>query len=266
MTDEMNGDDPSVNGESTSPQLELPIRPEPLLPEPIGVGTLSFFALFRGTLFEPKATFQRLTGPLSVPFALFFALGVHWAGSALEFIWRSSLGHLVEDRTNFWLTALQRLFLESADPNRFPFDGLKQQVAQWIWGIGAVLIDPLKTLQQVLTIAIFVWFGGKLLHRIRRDDGRFEANLSFEMALTLVCLAQGPTILQGVPVYGMIVSPLFSFLVLTLGAQVIYRVSFFRGMVIAAFPTLVYFGSLLFGIFVLVRFIANLASQIFFTM
>ena len=106
----------------------------------------------------------------------------------------------------------------------------------------------------------------KCRNRIRHDDDRFEANTSFAMAITLVSLAQGPTILQGIPVYCVIVSPLFSFLVLTLGCQVVYRVSFARAAVIASFPTLVYFASFLAAIYVVVNLVANVASQIFFTM
>jgi hypothetical protein len=242
-------------------QLELPIHPESDLS-----GSRTYFTYLRESLLEPKALFLRLKGPLSIPFALFFAVSVHWAGAALEFVWKSSLGKLVENRTSFWMSALEKVFMETAETDRFPFEGLKEQFVRWIWGIGSVLIDPLKTLHQVVTLAFFVWVAGKIFNRLSREDLDTESRLSFPMALTLVCLAQGPSLLQGIPLYGAIVASTLSFIVLALGAQVTYRTSFLRAILIASFPSLIYYGSILLGLAVLAGFLFNFVSQIFWSL
>lgn len=248
--------------EQEAQQLDLPLQPE----SPFK-GLSEYTKLLKRSIFEPSEAYKTLNAkPLSIPYALFFAVSVHWMGSALEFVWKSSLGKLFAERANFFTGAFEKIFNDTADTNAFPFEGLKQQFMTWIWGVGAVILDPIKTLYQILILSSFIWIAGKIFNQIPNDDESFKQRLSFSMALTLVCVSQGPSLLQGIPIYGTLVSNVLGFLTLMLGAHVIYRTTKIRGAIIAVFPSLIYYASILAGIALLLGLAFNFLSQFIWSM
>ncbi len=245
-----------MQDQSTEPQLELPIHPtneaSPFT---------RYFRLLFGLMTKPRETFDRIVLPISLPGAVFFALVTHWMGAALEWVWKSALGKALEERPTFWMKAVERIFNEASDERFYVLIDLKEKFLKWVWGIGSVFIDPVITASKLLILGSLVWIGAKILHGVPPTDEKYRERLSFSTAVCLICLSQAPSILQGLPLFGNLVSQFFCFFVLVIGVSRIYRVNIGRAVVIAAFPTILFWLSVLGAIAFVAFFVFRIVTS-----
>lgn len=197
----------------------------------------------RRILLEPRAFFRAMPalGGLSGPLA--FALITHWIGETLNFLWRNWVGSRLSD-------VLRSLFKVAEDVSAAGIGGRAEQLAlardrlfDWLWGVGPVLLDPVKTLLTLLFLSSLVYLGVRLLVTPGRNGA--PRTLQFETALRIVCYGSTPGILAAVPLFGGVAAWIGTLVITVIGAQEVYRISGGRALVIALFPNLLFVGIIL---------------------
>ncbi len=196
---------------------------------------------------HPVRFFRRmpLEGGVSGPLA--FALVTHWLASALEYLWHSLIGGAATEYVNEVLKMAGNVADVDNPGQSARLFQLKDQLLHWIWGTGSVVADPFLTLASILFTTLFVYAGARLL--VTPDKDGHPHNISYESALRVVCYGLSPSILAAIPLAGGFVAGLCVSIVTIIGAREVYRITTGRAIVVALFPRILLYGTLLLGLF-----------------
>ncbi len=204
-----------------------------------------FFRDLWNIITRPTAFFARMPREGGITGPLVFALITHWLGAAIEFLWQSATGGAM-------LRVFNDLFQVAGEVADVDHPGraalllqARDRLAHWIWGTGAVLLDPFLTMASILFTSWMVFVGARLLV----TPGRAGApdRIRFETALRIVCYGMSPAILAAVPFIGLVISKICVVIVTVIGAREVYRTGTARATAIALFPKLLFLAILLSG-------------------
>ena len=184
-----------------------------------------YFSTIRKIIFSPTIFFQSLPSAEGISHALTFAIIVHWLSSAILFIEQGILQTQVQSLLN---PAIQP-FLE----NHFGIS-----FSQWLWGTGAVLLDPFFTAIAIVFSSFFVFVGTRIL---------ISAKISFESVLRIISYGMAPILLSIIPVIGPLIASISIFVVTVIAIKEIYQVRTGRAVLVVLFPKLLILSGLLFA-------------------
>jgi hypothetical protein len=220
---------------------------------------IRYFSKLKQLLFHPTKYFQSM--PLDEPLshALAFALVTEWIGSAFNYIWMNGIKVV-------FLPQLEEVFKLGTDlseidhPGRGAVvSGLKNQVVEWFFGTGTVLLSPFLSLFKILWLSLIVLIGAKIF--LPRSPG--GKAVSYDAILRIICLGTAPAILMAIPFLGYFLSGFLTFIITTIGVREYFRVSALRAGTVVSFPFLLLI--ILFGAFfgMLALAFIKIASGIF---
>lgn len=218
-------------------ELSVETAPNPLV---------RYFATLKALLTRPTLFFRNLPRPTGFVAPLFFGILTSWIGSALEYLWYAGFGKVFENRISDFMHAMEKI-PDIDTSGRFESTlAMRQRMTDWVFGVGAVLIDPFKTCAWILFLSFFVWVAARLFGN--RDYPAGERRLDYETAISIVGYAQAAALFKGVPMLGGMLAAVFATVLSVIGATETYRVGTGRALVIALFPTLLFWGVLLAGL------------------
>ncbi len=231
----------STQGECPACGFALDRTPPAVSAEPDSTSILRrYFSTIWSILTRPTAFFRKMPVRGGISYPLAFALVTHWLGSAIEYLWRATLGGYL----NNYVDTLMRMAGDVAEVDspgrRAAILEMKEQFTHWMWGAGAVVADPFKTLFSVFFTAVFVYAGARILVTPGKNGAPSE--ITFESALRIVCFGLTPSLLAGVPLAGWFLSTFGILIVTVIGAREVYRISTGRALVVALFPKILLFG------------------------
>jgi len=122
---------------------------------------------------------------------------------------------------------------------------LREKFAEWVFGVGAVLIDPFKTCAWILFLSFFIWVAARLF--ANRDYAPEERRLDYATAVSIAGFAQAAALFKGIPFLGGVISVIFATVLSIIGATESYRVTTGRAILIALFPSILFWGLLFTG-------------------
>lgn len=213
-------------------------------------------------LVHPRLFFRSmpLKGGLSQP--LVFALVTHWIGSALGFLWKTSL----KGPTHYWAGAGNplgfRFFSDDIDQMSRGTYLLhyRDQILNWFWGAGPVIGDPILTVFSILGTSFLVFIGARILVA---PDPEVRPAVTYESAVKIISYGMTPHILKALPWVGPYFSSFGVMLLTIIGAQEVYRLSTLRAITIALFPKLLFIGIILSGVFLIAFAFIHFVSLFF---
>lgn len=193
-------------------------------------------------LTRPTDYFRKLPRNGSIPGALAFALVSHWLGSALSYLWKIIIGgHIRNTVAPIFQLVIQVLGLEDSRHTE-GYSNARDQVVQWIWGSGPVIMDPFFALVRILFTAAFVFAGARILVPRRQT-------VDFESSLRVVAYGMTPAILAGLPIFGGPISTLLVMIVTVIAAREVYRIPTGRAIVVGLFPQVLFLAIIAAGAF-----------------
>jgi hypothetical protein len=210
--------------------------------------------LTRPATFFREIPFRKgLTGPLC------FALTTHWIGSALGFIWHLMLGGSVHRFFQGLFRSMENGYDVDSPARTAQLSQIRDQILEWFFGVGPVLLDPFFTLVSILVTSLFVFAGARIL--VAPSKKGHPDEISFESAVRIVCFGMTPSLLNSFPILGGFIASLYTLIVTVIGTKETYRVNTGRALIIALFPKLLFLGILLGGllsiIMVIVKFMTS---------
>lgn len=216
-------------------------RETPNSPNPI----FHYFKTLQAVLTRPSLFFRDLPRPTGIVGPLFFGILTSWFGSALQYFWYMGFGRLFESRFSDLMRAFEKVPQIDTSGQFTPgqFDTaneIRKKITEWVFGVGAVLIDPFKTFIWILFLSTFIWIAARLF--ANRDYPPEEKRLRFETAISIVAFSQAAALFKGVPMVGGVLAVVFAMVIAVIGATETYRVSTGRAIVIALFPTILFWG------------------------
>jgi hypothetical protein len=206
----------------------------------------NYFGTLKAILTRPTAFFRGLPRPTGFVGPLFFGILTSWFGSALEYLWYSGFGKIFGSRMTDLIHAFEKVPQIDSSGQFETALALREKVTDWVFGVGAVLIDPFKTCAWILFLSFFIWVGARLF--ANRDYAPQERRLSYETALSIAAYAQAAALFKGVPILGGMIAAIFAMVIGVIGATETYRVTTGRAIVIALFPTILFWGLLIAGV------------------
>ncbi len=213
---------------------EVPTSPNPVL---------HYFKTLKAVLTAPTLFFRDLPRPTGVVGPLFFGILTSWIGSALEYLWYSGFGRLFESRISDILHAFEKVpQIDSSGQFETALE-MRKKVTEWVFGMSAVLIDPFKTCAWILFLSFFIWVAARLF--ANRDYPPAEKRLTYETAISIVAFSQAAALFKGVPIVGGMIAAIFAMIIAVIGATETYRVTTGRAVVIALFPSILFWGLIL---------------------
>jgi hypothetical protein len=216
-------------------------RTEPLSANPIS----NYFATLKALLTGPTLFFRNLPRPTGFVGPLFFGIVTSWIGSALEYLWYTGFGHAFGSRMSDLMRALEKVPQIDSSGQFESALAMRQRVTDWVFGVGSVLIDPFKSFVWILFLSTFVWIAARLF--ANRDYAPAEKRLDFETAVSIIAYSQAAALFKCVPVMGGFIAAIFAMVLSVIGATETYRVTSGRAIVIALFPTILFWGLLFAG-------------------
>jgi hypothetical protein len=198
-------------------------------------------------LTQPSVFFRSLPLRGGVAGPLAFALITHWMGSAVAFLWRLSVGGALGGYFEQMLRMAGDV-AEVDNPGRnTQLLQITERIKHWVWGAGAVIVDPFTTLLQILFISFLVFVGARLLVTPGKNGAPRE--ITFESALRIVCFGLTPSILAVLPLFGGPVAYIYRIIVTVIGAREAYRISGTRATLVALFPQVLLLSGILLALF-----------------
>ncbi len=203
---------------------------------------LSYFLTLKKILTRPTLFFKELKRPPGVVGPLFFGIVTNWFATALEYTWFTGLRGFFGTRLTEIFRALDKSSEIDSSGQASALLAMREKVVDWMFGVGSILIDPFKTCAQILALSFFVWVGARIFAKISVDS---EERLSYESAVSIVGYSMAASLFKGVPIVGGLIAGIFIASIAIIGARETYRVSSGRAVVIALFPTLLFWAVIL---------------------
>lgn len=207
---------------------------------------LNYFATLKAVLTRPSLFFRELPRPTGFVGPLFFGILTSWFGSALEYLWYAGFGKLFQSRWADLLHAFEKVPQIDSSGQFETALAMRQRAADWVFGVGSVLIDPFKSCAWILFLGFFIWVAARLF--ANRDYPAAERRLDYETAVSIVAFSQAASLFKGVPIVGGMIAAVFAMVIGVIGATETYRVGTGRAIVIALFPSILFWGVLLAGV------------------
>ncbi|MEW6057703.1 MAG: hypothetical protein AB1540_13920 [Bdellovibrionota bacterium] len=211
-----------------------------------------FFNDLRLVVFHPGRFFSSnaalLSGSSGLSSALTFAVVVQWLAAFFNFVWTSSIGTLVQGR----IEDLVRIASDvtQTDPAAVhSLDQLKENMAEFLFGAGAVVLTPFTTLVKLSIIALLVHVAVRFFMREHSDRPH-----SYATTLKTLAYASGPWILCVIPGVGMVLAWILTFAASVIGLKEVYRSTTTRSMLSVLFPELLFL-TFVFGVLVVLLFL-----------
>lgn len=211
-----------------------------------------YFIDLKDLLTRPTFFFRNLERPVNPASPLFFGIVTSWIGAALEYLWYVGFGKFFESRIEDILRALEKTSEIDSSGQTETMLMMREKFVNWVFGMGSVLIDPFKTCVKILFLSFFVWIAARIFGNLsskESDVEPLEDRFRYENAVAIVGYAMAATIFKGIPVVGGLISGTFIVVLSVIGAQEIYRVGSGRAIVIALFPSLLFWGLIFATIF-----------------
>lgn len=205
---------------------------------------VTYFKTLKAILTHPTQFFRTLKRPPGIVGPLLFGIITNWIGSALEYIWFTGLRGFFGTRLSDIFRALDRSSEIDSSGQAGAVLAMRERIVEWMFGVGSVLIDPFKTCAQILFLSFFVWIGARIFAKLTPDA---EERLGYQSAVAVVGYSMAASLFKGVPIIGGLIAGIFVVIIAITGARETYRVGSGRALVIALFPTLLFWGLLLAG-------------------
>lgn len=206
---------------------------------------VTYFITLKSILTQPTLFFRNLKRPTGLVAPLLFGIITNWIASALEYLWFTGLGKFFGSRLSDIFQALDKSSEIDSSGRTGALLAMREKVVDWMFGVGSVLVDPFKTCAQILFLSFFVWIGARIFAKISADA---EERLSYESAVSVVGYSMAASLFKGVPIVGGLIAGVFIMMIAIIGARETYRVSSGRALVIALFPTLLFWGLIFAGV------------------
>lgn len=223
-------------------------------PNPIS----AYFLTLKSILTKPTAFFRDLPRPTGMVRPLVFGIVTSWIGSALEYLWFTGFGKLFAGRIADLMRAFEKVPEIDSSGQFETALAIRERVTEWIFGVGSVLIDPFKSCAWILFLSFFIWVAARLF--ANRDYPPAERRLAYETAVSIVAFSQAAALFKGVPVVGGMIAAVFAMVIGVIGATETYRVTTGRAILIALFPSILFWGVLIAG---MIAFFSAIAMLIF---
>lgn len=207
----------------------------------------SYFGTLRALLTRPSLFFRSLPRPVGVVGPLFFGIVTSWIGSAFEYLWYSGFGQIFGNRIADLMSAFEKVPQIDSSGRFETALAMREHIKNWVFGVGAVLVDPFKTCAWILFLSVFIWVAARLF--ANRDYAPEERRLDFAAAVSIAGYAQAAALFKAVPVLGGTISAIFAMVLGVIGATETYRVTTGRAILIALFPSILFWG-LIFASFI----------------
>jgi hypothetical protein len=231
---------------------------------------LGYFGAVWQIIARPSEFFRSLstTGGIARPIA--FALVTHWLGSSFSYLWRSLLNPDWRSGTEGWigqiLTPAGSVYDVDSPGRHAQWANLQSHLRDWFWGASSVIADPFTTLISIVFVSFFVFLGARILVTPAvTKPGEAPRPINYESAVRIVAYGLTPAILSVIPFAGGIISTLAVLLVTVTGAREIYRISWSRAFVVATFPKILFFGTIIVGVGLFIFAFLGLAASMFFS-
>jgi hypothetical protein len=211
----------------------------------------AYFRTLKSLLTSPTTFFRTLKRPVGVATPLFFGVVTSWIGTALEYLWYTGFGRFFESRVADIMRALEKTSEIDSSGQTEAMLAMREKFVSWVFGVGSVLIDPFKTCAKILFLSFFVWIAARLFGRLtsQPDAETLEERFSYESAVTIVGFATAAAIFKGIPLVGGMIAAVFTIVISVIGAQETYKVGTGRALLIALFPSLLFWGLIFATIF-----------------
>ena len=183
--------------------------------------------------------------------ALVFALVTQWLGSALSFLWHSATGDAVSGYVKGLFRMADGYGIDSAGRGSSFLHSpmlleVRERLLHWMWGTGSVILSPFLTILSIFFTSCFVYLGARILVTPGKEGAPSEIN--FETAVRLICYGMAPAILAGIPFIGGIASGFFIAIITIIAMKEFYRIGTARAIAVALFPKLLFIGTIMVGI------------------
>lgn len=242
---------PKGPGPSSAGASDLPIAP---------VGPGSAYVLFsrfwnavRDIVFHPARFFsshaQLIVSEGGLSSALAFAVIIQWLASFFNFVWRSTVGVLLQNHMDDLLRIAGDVMQKPPGMSE-SLEELRSRAIEFLFGAGAIVLTPFTTLLKLAFVAVFVHAAVRFFMKESADRPH-----SYATTLKILAYASAPWILCVIPGFGMLLAYILSFAAAVIGIREVYRTSTSRAVVAVAFPELLLMVFFL-GVGVLVLFLA----------
>lgn len=195
----------------------------------------------RRVLISPTQFFSTLAASGGLTQPLTFALVTHWVGSSMGFLWGLITGEGMTEKL------LKKFFLSNPfahtdalnSSSYLPSKGAQDLFFNGYFGLGSVLLDPFITLVSILTSAVIIFIGARILVSPARA-GKFN-EIRYESAVRIISYGLAPSLLITIPFLGKGIASIYTVIVTIIGIKEMYRISSMRATMIALFPKLFIF-------------------------
>lgn len=220
-----------------------------------------FWATVRDVVFKPVEFFsaraESIVAPGGLSSALAFAVVVQWLASFFNFLWRSTIGVVVEQRLDD-LFRIAGDVVESRRGMAESIDVLRDRALEFFFGAGAIVLTPFTTLLKLAMAGLFVHAATRFF--IREDRDRPQ---TYAATLKILAYATAPWVLCVIPLFGMLLAWLLGFIVAVIGVREVYRTTSFRATVTVAFPEILLLGLLVGGLVAVLFLALNVMHLVF---
>lgn len=225
---------------------------------PLGPGASAvlferFWNTLRDVILRPAQFFGQQAGALvaegGLSSALAFAVIVQWLASFFNFVWRSTVGVVMQNRFDD-LFRIASDVVVTAPGSHQTLDQFRQGMIDFLFGAGAIVLTPFTTLIKLAITALFVHAAVRFF--IKDAEGRPH---SYSTTLKILSYAMAPWILCIIPGFGVLLAWILGFAAAVVGIREVYKTTTGRAVVAVAFPELLFL-TLLFGVGVMVLFLA----------
>jgi hypothetical protein len=212
-----------------------------------------FWNTLKEVIFRPSAFYSAqganivAEGGLST--ALAFAVIVQWLASFFNFIWRSTVGVMIEDRMGD-LFQIAGDVMQGTEGMGQTIEELRSRAVEFLFGAGAVVLTPFTTLIKLAIVALFVHAAVRFF--TKESAGRPQ---SYSATLKILAYATGPWILCVIPGVGVLLAWILAFFAAVIGVREVYRTTTGRATLAVVFPELLFL-TFVFGAILLVVFLA----------
>lgn len=239
--------------DATDQASEVPSNVAPVGPGASFALLERFWNTLRDVILRPAQFFNQQASALvsdeGLSSALAFAVIVQWLASFFNFVWRSTVGVVMQNRFDD-LFRIASDVVVTAPGTHQTLDQFRQNVIDFLFGAGAIVLTPFTTLIKLAVTALFVHAAVRFF--TKEAEGRPH---SYSTTLKILSYSTAPWILCVIPGFGVLLAWILGFIVAVIGIREVYRTTTGRAVVAVAFPELLFL-TLLFGVGVVVLFLA----------
>lgn len=244
-------------GAATQAQASTEEAPAPHV-APLGPGASAvlferFWKTTRDIILRPAQYFSQqapvLVSDEGLSTALAFAVIIQWLASFFNFLWRSSVGALMQNRVDD-LFRIATDVMETSPGTIHSLDEVRARMVDFLFGAGAIVLTPFTTLIKLAVIALFVHAAVRFF--TKETEGRPH---SYKTTLKILAYSSAPWILCLIPGLGVLLAWILGFTAAVVGIREVYRTTTGRATLAVLFPELLFI-ALLVGFLVIALFLA----------